>query len=389
MSILIACHTSVSGQHLPLRLADSSDRTDLRIDHLSLTQSSAFSFDFLTASNWDDQIKRKQLDRVNSSVRLGFGNRTDLRYKLKETGTGHRLVHIMHTKFSSLNLDKALLELALFGNAQFKGSKIQFDASDYRTTEFSSVYLKKVQQHSGSYLNKRGFGLGVHFGHVYNSYNTTGGYVLTDSLIEFIETDASFANFRNNRNWLGGVGAGISLSLGHDGVKDRWLFETPDLGVLYWPSSRKIETRADLQRFEGFYIDDITRIEGNWQDSLDDEFLVKKDVNAWKLNAFSLQFSYGRTIGKKASMDFRMLYRNLPGFIPEMSLTSGSTLGKTVYTAGLSFGGWSGLRTDLHALVHLSPKVQLMLAVQGAEGLILSDLAMGFSGKGGLYINLH
>ncbi|MCB9245408.1 MAG: hypothetical protein H6606_03170 [Flavobacteriales bacterium] len=383
-SLLTWLTATVCAQPLPLQISDSLARLELHIGHTSITQTNSLSYNFLRSSKWNNEDKSDQLDRTGNKLRLGYGNQTELAYRFKHTLSGTQGIRIVHSTINGLSISKSLFELALLGNTPFKGAKLNVDRSALLNAELSSV-LYELSKEGDRYFDKIGIAFGAHIGQNYRELSSEEGYFYTDSMAEFIETNIAYRALSDRNTLISGLGPAVGLYLEHKGAGSKWKLEVPDLGLLVWSSAKTVQNAQETQRFDGFYVPDITDLSGNWIDTLEQDYLEINNEHVWTLSPYRIHFSYARVLTKDLNLDLSLFYRNIPGFTPQLSAKVGGVTNSSVYSCGITYGGFGTFRSDLNLLLPLSPGVRLLLRGEGLESLVATNMPMGMVASAALY----
>ena len=364
-----------------------SDKLEIR--QLSSLTSNQLDFPFLKEKYWSKELKNEQLNRGVSISKFGQINTSDVLYTLKrKEHKAERYIRLRHQQLFGISVDPDLTSIALLGNTQFKGQEISIQRSNVEINRMTcvvlgkSVELKKPNQHFS-------LGLGLAFGHRLSNFHSEEGSLQFDSINEFIHSDFDFESVQTTKNNLSGIGLVFDLNYKKSTPSNYWEFRLEDLGFMNWGNIRTQSNKNTLSVFEGFYIEDITSVGGNWLDTLQTEQLEETNNPSIVLTPFRASLNLESSLQKNNYLKLDLRYLHAKGYFPYSSIRYGMHMNKSDIEFGLAYGAYGEVRSSWRSSHLISKNLVFYANLEGIESFFMNNLPINTRGQLGLIFALN
>jgi hypothetical protein len=315
----------------------------------------------------DRELRGRSRDGLRATNTAGYSIDVRLTYAGPLQGQWRPLISIAHHERMGVRFAPDLFNLTFFGNAAYEGRRAdlgpaRFAHFRYQTVGFGVLdarrdRMARVDLVIGQSVNKAD----VRWADLYTG---TDGRVLRSNIRgDYLRSDTA--------NSKGGAMNGIGLSF-----SGRWrlplkpnpyglviALEVEDLGFCAWNGQSLRLERDTTIEFRGITVDNILEL---------DEVVIGEEA---LLDTFGLRYRSGAittwlpfTLRGRAQLPFDEHWtlsaiveqRNLPGFVPQLSIGADRACGKR-WNAGarLAMGGFGGLRLGCDALVMVGKRWML------------------------------
>jgi hypothetical protein len=363
--------------------------------------SNAISASMLNAIYTGSELTRDMRD--GSSARLGESNRLGLdgdyglfvRHlpdSVKGVGWFIRIADRYH---AHANLSRDLLDLAMFGNAQFAGrtaelGNLSFNYLQYKQYEFG--ILKNWKRPSAEWFF--GMGLSLLTGNQSAVADIPDGTLYTHPDGEYLDVEvhgvlrtssiASTQFFAAN-----GWGFSASAHLGMRGKRFGWMLQLDDLGMISWSERLRQHDIDTLARFEG---PDIDLFATNPFASVNFDTIASRVVTSRDGERFSTVIpgsirveAYYALNEKQWKLYAGVQHRFAEGYFPLVYLGTSAPLPKQFFIDGrFAWGGFGSWNIGLELRKKFGKYVAVRLGSYNLEGYLMPGIATGQSAYFGL-----
>ncbi len=305
------------------------------------------------------------------------------------------MVRVANREVLGMRFADDLYSLIFFGNAPYEDSTARVGPSAHVTMRYQSVGFGVQDARSGSFLR-----LDLVQGQSFNAsdirradiYTAPDGRLIdVDLLADYWSSDTAGSELGRNN--------GLGMSLSGRWVSRHLAGTTPfdlvatvqDLGFIAWNDNAVRIRRDTVIAFEGFNVANILDLDGVLlgEDQLLDTFGLRYGTGAiTTLLPFRAALGVNAFLGERWQGGVEIEQRNLPGFVPQVTLTSSRRMGtRALLGAHLGYGGFGLLRLGLSARMRIGGRVFATLATSHVPGLAMgrtrgvgamAALAVGF-----------
>lgn len=325
-----------------------------------------------------DDLKTKNLDKINSVNSLGFSTGASLKYKKAEKG--FNLTSSVGTHLISNNtFTKDFYKLLLFGNEPYAGQNM-----NVRNT---SIYLLAYNKLSlgAEKMIKEKFFLGASL-NVYQSLNYRNAKLLKGDIYtqkdgESINFDLDYEQFSSNTNNKS-LGAGLDFYFMSKYKKANVLFHVEDFGFIAQKDLTFFHADSSYM-FQGIEIENIFDFSNNNYGSGNNNEVHEilnvakqnKSKNIWMPTKVTLGVQ--EVISDKWFLEIYANYRAIPAYLPQLIIKPSRFFGKNFSLAPIfSIGGFNKADVGLNISYH-HKRFLLNLDVQELENLLLNQQSSG------------
>jgi hypothetical protein len=362
------------------RLLNSMEGNKIEFEGVSLISSNKFDRVFVASDFWDRESINQQLDRSGTMVRFGLVQNGHIAYSWIDSlkPTQSKSISYQYNNLLGIDLDNELISMALKGNRQFRGQIIDISNSGIENLSYSSLRFGRAVAISEQ--SKISYGISAILGHNYLRLSNSEGTILTDSSGDFIDLNMSFNQMKSSHNSVSGLGAGIDFSFTQKKLNNTFCFSISNLGVTRWADISSLREKEKQQRFDGILIPNISEFEGQWLDTLSEQYTVSDTLSKLVLNPFRFRSNLIQDLNHNQFIRVQLDYLHLVGYIPQILASYGFQSHKTLAEIGVTFGGYSGVRSSLQ-FEQLIGGLGVGVGLQGIESIALSNLPISFQGN--------
>ena len=338
----------------------------------------------------DETMKRDLLASSDEMLNLGVMNswQLDFVYKghkqIKLIPIPKRSLYVFNRSYSSLNLSRDLMDLALFGNAQKAGMELSDLNIDYQSWFYSGLGFQ-----FGFLVDTVPLSLGLSFIGVHN-YQSIQAQV--NRL--YTATNGSYIDFEGNYNYLSttgqstialeGLGLAFSLATEEQWFKHRISFKIQDFGFAFMSDLNQVRRDSSF-RYTGIRIPRLLSGEEAFVEEQGDSIIGglagSKSVGNWQLLPFRLLVDYGYSWDRfeRQSLGLSFDYIHIPGYHIKSQIYYQYHLEKLKLRSTVGYGGFRAWHLDMSARWTFAKYWQLNINWLNVPGLLLPD---DFSGTG-------
>lgn len=300
-------------------------------------------------------LERDLRERSRNTLRgrnsLGYTFDGRLTYVGPGQGRWRTLMSLAHHEHLGARFSADAYNLTFFGNAAYEGRRADIGPSAFTHIRYQTIGFGVQDSRSASYarfdlvigqtLNKADIRWADLYtgidGRVLRS-NIRGEYLISDTASSRLGTLNGFGLAFSGR-WV------LPLPRAASGI--RLEFEAQDLGFSAWGPGNLRLNRDTTISFQGITVDNIFDLDQViiGEDALLDTFALRyraASFTTWL--PFVLSATARAALNPDWSCDLRLEQRNLPGYLPQLTITGERRLRSTDIGASLSMGGFGGLR---------------------------------------------
>jgi len=224
-------------------------------------------FELINDDFLDDQEKQGFLDALPESARAGYFSMAEFSVPLP--GNKHHIT-LGFQQLRSLQFNRSLAELALFGNGHQLNATWDLGKSAIRSQTASWIGLRRTLQSEQLTLQLGG---NLIFGHDYFGWDGSNSALYTDSTAEFLTLYGDHRWQGSSNSFVGGLGVGLSLAGHWESKSGQWSsrLSAQNLGAIYWMNPRGTSELigGDSTQFNGLFVDNLLVWEPDNQEVLD------------------------------------------------------------------------------------------------------------------------
>lgn len=353
---------------------------DYEIDAGSRDWSSQEMLDFFYGGFLNHELKSGLLRSVDEELSLGFQNSWQLNFvyqghkKVKLLPIPKRSIYFYNRSYSSLNLSRDLVELALFGNKLRAGERFNDLTMNYESWFYSGLGFQ-----FGLLVDTIPISLGLSLVGVHSFQGADASInelytALNGSSIQFDGRYKYDQSSGTSTLALNGLGFALSLATEEQRANHRLRISLDDLGLAYLSDLQRI-SRDSSFTFNGFAIPRLLSAEDPFieeqGDSISGALVGAKKAEEWRLLPFRLALDYGYTFSKSGrhGMGLRFNYLYLQAYFPKTSLYYQYRVKDLRLAGGLAYGGFREWSLDLNLDWSFAKYWRLNFNLQNVAGL--------------------
>lgn len=276
-----------------------------------------------------------------------------------------------------MGVTEPLLKMAMRGNAQYAGEKIDLSGSSITFMSYDRLTLGLGSDH-GELRWKAGVS--------YISGRDLANLYIRNGLID-IGADGDSINGQMNANWnysnmgnlYNGSGFGIDFELqGKLGPDLLFTVAANDIGAVWWSNTRQSNVDSDIA-YDGFTYS-LNRSERSgldFVDSLSNDY-VTSDTASYRTGLpFRFKVQLTNQITPRHHLSLEAYYVNISGYSPSITVRHHWFMSKVfALESSIGYGGFGNLRWCENACFQFGDHWGASAGIMGIEGLVSNNIAL-------------
>lgn len=321
-------------------------------------------------------LRERSRDAMRGRNSIGYALDARLTYIGPGQGRWRTLMSLAHHEHLGARFTADLYNLTFFGNAAYEDRRADIGPSAFTHIRYQTIGFGVHDARSTSYAR-----LDLVIGQTLNKadirwadlYTGIDGRVLRSNIRgEYLVSDTASSRWGT----LNGFGLAFSgkwvLPLRRDASGIALEFEAQDLGFSAWgPSNLRLDRDTTIN-FQGITVENIFDLDQLviGEDALTDTFGLRyraASYTTWL--PFVLSATARASLNEEWNSSLRIDQRNLPGYLPQLTLAGERRLHNTDVGGTLSMGGFGGLRIGARCTRAVRDRMLISLEAPHLPGL--------------------